>query len=44
LYSMRKRIIIEVTPADRARSQSIVRDRNSAQKHVWPGFRGMSAN
>ena len=35
LYGMRKGIIIEVTPADRARLQSIIRDRNSPQKHVW---------
>jgi len=32
---MRKGITIEVTPADRGRLQSIVRDRNSPQKHVW---------
>ena len=32
---MRKGIIVEVTPADRARLQSIIRDRNSPQKHVW---------
>src|SRR5271167_1964820 len=32
---MRKGIIIEVTPADRARLQSIIRDRNRPQKHVW---------
>lgn len=32
---MRKGIAIEVTPADRARLQSIIRDRNSPQKHVW---------
>jgi len=32
---MRKGITIEVTPADRARLQSIIRDRNSPQKHVW---------
>ena len=32
---MRKGISIEVTPADRGRLQSIVRDRNSPQKHVW---------
>ena len=32
---MRKGIVIEVTPADRARLQSIIRDRNSPQKHVW---------
>ena len=32
---MRKGIYITVTPADRARLQSIVRDRNSPQKHVW---------
>jgi hypothetical protein len=35
LYGMRKGIIIEVTSADRARLQSIIRDRNSPQKHVW---------
>jgi hypothetical protein len=28
-------ITVEVTPADRARLQSIIRDRNSPQKHVW---------
>jgi transposase len=32
---MRKGIIVEVTPADRARLQSIIGDRNSPQKHVW---------
>jgi transposase len=32
---MRKGISIAVTPADRGRLQSIVRDRNSPQKHVW---------
>jgi transposase len=32
---MRKGIIVEVTPADRACLQSIIRDRNSPQKHVW---------
>src|SRR6266404_1378448 len=32
---MRKGIIVEVTSADRARLQSIIRDRNSPQKHVW---------
>jgi transposase len=32
---MREGIIVEVTPADRARLQSIIRDRNSPQKHVW---------
>ena len=32
---MRKGITIEVTPADRVRLQSIIRDRNSPQKHVW---------
>ena len=32
---MRKGITVEITPADRARLQSIIRDRNSPQKHVW---------
>jgi len=32
---MRNGIIIEVTSADRARLPSIIRDRNSPQKHVW---------
>jgi transposase len=32
---MRKGISITVTPADRMRLQSIIRDRNSPQKHVW---------
>ena len=32
---MRKGISITVTPADRVRLQSIIRDRNSLQKHVW---------
>ena len=32
---MRQGITIEVTPADRGRLQSIIRDRNSPQKHVW---------
>jgi transposase len=35
LSGMRKGISIEITPADRGRLQSIVRDRNSPQKHVW---------
>src|SRR5271167_1788388 len=32
---MRQGIIIDVTPADRARLPSIIRDRNSPQKHLW---------
>src|SRR6059058_5090636 len=32
---MRKGISITVTPADRVRLQSIIRNRNSPQKHVW---------
>ena len=32
---MRKGISITVTPADRVRLGSIIRDRNSPQKHVW---------
>jgi transposase len=32
---MRKGISITVTPVDRVRLQSIIRDRNSPQKHVW---------
>jgi transposase len=32
---MREGIAIEVTAADRLRLQSIIRDRNSPQKHVW---------
>src|SRR5439155_19472448 len=32
---MRKGISITVTPAYRVRLQSIIRDRNSPQKHVW---------
>ena len=32
---MRKGITIEITPADRKRLQSIIRDRSSPQKHVW---------
>jgi len=32
---MRKGISITVSPADRVRLQSIIRDRNSPQKHVW---------
>jgi hypothetical protein len=32
---MRKGISITVTPADRVRLQSIIRDRNTPQKHVW---------
>src|SRR3984893_11728367 len=35
LWGMRKGIIVEGMPADRARLQSIIRDRNSPQKHVW---------
>ena len=34
LCGLRKGIIIDVTPADRARLQSIIPDRNSPQKHV----------
>jgi transposase len=34
-WEMRKGIAIEVTPGDRERLQSIIRDRNSPQKHVW---------
>src|SRR6266446_6993084 len=32
---MRKGISITVTAADRVRLRSIIRDRNSPQKHVW---------
>jgi hypothetical protein len=32
---MRKGIAIEVTPTDREHLHSIIRDRNSPQKHVW---------
>jgi len=32
---LRKGITIDVTAADRARLQAIIRDRNSPQKHVW---------
>src|ERR1700694_626239 len=32
---MRRGISITVTPADRVRLRSIIRDRNSPQKHVW---------
>ena len=32
---MRTGISFEVTPADQRRLESIVRDRNSSQKHVW---------
>jgi transposase len=35
LLEMRKGISITITPADRVRLQSIIRDRNSPQKHVW---------
>jgi transposase len=35
LCGMRKGVTVEVTPADRAHLQSIIRDRNSPQKHVW---------
>ncbi len=35
LSAMRKGISITVTPTDRVRLQSIIRDRNSPQKHVW---------
>jgi hypothetical protein len=35
LLVMRKGISITVSPADRVRLQSIIRDRNSLQKHVW---------
>ena len=33
--AMREGIEVEVTPADRARLEVIVADRNSPQKHVW---------
>jgi hypothetical protein len=32
---MRRGISIDLSPADRKRLQAIVKDRNSAQKHVW---------
>jgi transposase len=32
---MRKGVNLEVTPVDRTRLQSIIRDRNSPQQHVW---------
>jgi hypothetical protein len=35
VWGLRKGIIVEVTPADRARLKSIIGDRNSPQKHVW---------
>jgi transposase len=35
LWGMQRGIIVEVTPADRARLQSIIWDRNSPQKQVW---------
>jgi transposase len=34
---MRTGISFEVTPADRHRLEALVRDRNTAQKHVWRG-------
>jgi transposase len=45
LLVMRKGISITVTPADRVRLQSIIRDRNSPQKHVWRArIIGLTAN
>ena len=32
---MRTGIIISLNPADQARLEAVVSDRNSAQKHVW---------
>lgn len=32
---MRTGITIAVSPADRRRLQTLIRDRNTAQKHVW---------
>jgi transposase len=32
---MRKDIVVDVSPADRARLEAIAADRNSPQKHVW---------
>jgi hypothetical protein len=32
---MRRDIVVDVSPADRARLETIVADRNSRQKHVW---------
>ena len=32
---MREGISVEVSPADRARLEAVVADRNSPQKHVW---------
>ena len=35
ICGMRTGITITVSPADRRRLQALVRDRNTAQKHVW---------
>ena len=35
VWGMRTGITVDVTPADRARLEAIVADRNSPQKHVW---------
>jgi len=35
VWSMRTGVSITVSPADRRRLRSVVRDRNAAQKHVW---------
>ena len=32
---MRTGVSIDVSPADRRRLEALVRDRNTAQKHVW---------
>ena len=32
---MRQRTALHVTPADRARLEAVVANRNSPQKHVW---------
>ena len=32
---MRQRTVLDVSPADRARLEAVVADRNSPQKHVW---------
>jgi hypothetical protein len=46
---LRKGIIVEVTPVDRARLQSIILDQNSPQTHVaiadrWDITRATAAN
>ena len=35
VWRMRRGISITISPVDRRHLQAVVRDRNTAQKHVW---------